>query len=195
MEITIIEGARGTGKSTLAFKLRQMTPETTLINFTGFHTDGEKGLSKVAEYYNNWMNFFRNMKKHDSKFIFDRFYFSESVYSRLYKNYNFAPTYRGLNKMLEYMSTSGVKINIIFLTVNDENVLKQRLIREKVPFGKAEETVKESLLQQEAYRNLFVNFGINYSNENLNVYTIDTSHISLDEVYDKIVETLQDRSL
>lgn len=187
MELTILEGARGTGKSTLAFQLRQKTSETTLINFTGFHTDGEKGLEKVSDYYRVWMDMIYYLANHDSKFIFDRFYFSEMVYSYLYKDYEFKGTYEYLNDWLHSLSKMGVKINIYFLTIDDEKELSERLLRDKVPFGKAEESVKQTLIQQEEYRHIFdtLNF---YSNKNFKIHTIDTSGKTTDEVYNEIAK-------
>lgn len=185
IEITIVEGARGTGKSTIAFKLRQRIPETTLINFTGFHTDGEDGLDKVSKYYYRWMNFLYSMRFHDSKFVFDRFYFSEAVYTPLYKEYDFNNSYRILNEML-FALTEDVEINIFFLTIHDKEELKQRLIRDKVPFGKAEESVEQTLIQQDMYSKLFNE--LKNKNNNLNIYTINTSYMTNDEVYDEIIK-------
>lgn len=188
MEITILEGARGTGKSTLAFKLRQKTSETTLINFTGFHTDGEEGLQRVADYYKSFITFLLSMVSHDSKYVFDRFYFSEQVFSKLYKDYDFTETYDLLNSFLEDIAFFGVKINIFFLTINDKDELRQRLIRDKVPFGKAEESVKETLAQQSEYEKNFNAFKYDYINENLKLHTIDTSGKTNDEVYAEILQ-------
>lgn len=188
MEINILEGARGTGKSTLAFKLRQRTPETTLINFTGFHTDGAEGLKKISEYYLTWMKFFFSICKHDSKLVFDRFYFSESVYSNLYKNYDFLDTYIELNDKLEALSRQGCKINIFLLKVESEQELRQRLIRDKIPFGGAEESVVQTLRQQKAYTQLFKAFQYNYCNENLKFFEIDTSGKSNEDVYNEILQ-------
>lgn len=189
MEILILEGGRGTGKSTLAFKLRQKTSETTLINFTGFHTDGEEGLEKVSEYYHAWMKLIYELRYHDSKFVFDRFYFSESVYSELYKDYEFTNEYMEFNQTLGDLSELGVKINIYFLTIDDEKELSERLMRDKVPFGKAEESVIQTLKQQEKYRDNFKAFDTMYSNKNLKVYTIDTSGKTIDDVYNEITNT------
>jgi deoxyguanosine kinase len=36
MKVVIIEGARGTGKSTVARKIREQISEITLVNPTGF---------------------------------------------------------------------------------------------------------------------------------------------------------------
>jgi len=189
MEIDILEGARGTGKSTLAFKLRQKTsPTPTLINFTGFHDDGEEGLRKVTEYYKAWITMLFGLAGHDSQFIFDRFYFSEGVYSTLYKEYDFRHNYREFCESLEELSDMGVKINIFFLTINDRDELEQRLIRDKVPFGKASESVEETLKQQKHYETLFNVFRWKYGNDNLKVHIVNTDNKTNDEVYDEILK-------
>ncbi|MFQ3543516.1 hypothetical protein Q7A53_05470 [Halobacillus rhizosphaerae] len=149
--IAIFEGARGTGKSTLTHRFRQMIPHTTLINPTGFHDDGELGLRKVREYYYSWLDFLKFMEDHDSNIILDRFYFSEQIFSKKYKNYDFTDIYNQLNEHL-FATNNEVKI---FHLKADPEVLKERLVRDKVPFGKAEESVKESIWQQNAYTELF----------------------------------------
>lgn len=185
VDITILEGARGTGKSTLAFKMRQRISETTLINPTGFHLDGDKGMEKVADYYDVWFSFLTDISKHKSSILFDRFYFSEKVFSSLYKKYNFTLDYEYYNFKLNELSKQGVRINIFFLTINDEEELKTRLVRDKVPFGKAEESVKETLLQQKEYEKLFDKL----RNESiLNIHYIDTSGKTTDEVYEEILQ-------
>jgi deoxyguanosine kinase len=188
LEITILEGARGTGKSTLAFKLRQKTsPTPTLINFTGFHDEGHDGFLKVSRYYEAFMKLLSQLYKHDSQMVFDRFYFSEAVYSQLYKDYDFSYMNEMLNNCLIEMSEKGVKINIFFLTINNEEELKQRLIRDKVPFGKAQENVEETLKQQDMYREVFMELEANYLNSNLKIHTIDTSGKTNDDVYAEIL--------
>lgn len=190
LEITIIEGCRGTGKSTIASRLRQTTSETTLINFTGFHADGEEGLSKVLVYYKSFLQMFNRLSAHDSKFIFDRFFFSEMIYSQLYKDYDFTDCYFDLLDNLELLTQIGVKINIFYLTINDEEELRNRLMRDKVPFGKAEESVRESLRQQTLYSILFDSLYENRAikNSNLNIYEIDTSGLTTDEIYNEILQ-------
>lgn len=188
MEIDILEGGRGTGKSTLAFKLRQKTPETTLINFTGFHTDGQEGLEKVKNYYMAFMEMLKQLNDHESKFVFDRFFFSEAVFSQLYKEYDFKNTYIELLDKLEALSEIGIKINLFFLTINNEKELEQRLIRDKVPFGKAEESVAQTLEQQKLYKNLFDAIYYNRSNDRLRVFEIDTSGKTNDDVYAEILQ-------
>lgn len=191
MQITIFEGSRGVGKSTLASKMRQKTSETTLINFTGFHEDGEEGLNKVSEYYDSWMKLLFSLTSHSSKLIFDRFFFSELVYSKLYKSYDFSEKNEQLANLLDDLSSMGVKIDIVFLTIEDEDELRQRLMRDKVPFGKAEENVKETLRQQDEYKKSLNAFHFIFGNENLQLHHVDTTNKTNDEVYAEVTKKLK----
>lgn len=188
LNITILEGGRGTGKSTVAFKLRQMMSETTLMNPTGFHNDGEEGLNKVVKYYDALFGMLNDMSSHDSKIVFDRFYFSEEVFSSLYKSYDFSDYCIDYNQLLADFSSIGVKIDIVLLTINDEEELKRRLVRDKVPFGNVEESVKETLNQQAEYVDLLNDFHFSYKEDNLKVHFIDTSRMSSDDVYNEILK-------
>ena len=185
LDILICEGARGTGKSTVVNKMRQLIPETTLVNPTGFHTDGGKGLEKIEHYYDAWFDLMYFLKGHNSSMVFDRFYFSEMVFSKLYKEYDFKPAYIDYSHMLEELVKRGVNINIFFLTINDKKELKNRLTRDKVPFGKAEESVKETLQQQKEYKELFDKLR---DDSILNIHYIDTSGKTTDEVYEEILQ-------
>lgn len=183
LNITIVEGARGTGKSTITSKIRQLVPETTLINPTGLHLDGQDGLDAIVAYYDSWMDFLYGLKHHDSNILFDRFYFSEQVFSKLYKNYSFNSFYNELNLDMASLGYVGVKIDIIFLKINNEEELKHRLIRDKVPFGKAEESVNETMRQQREYEKLFKEL-----DGALAVHVIDTDGKTTDGVYEEIIK-------
>lgn len=194
MEITILEGARGTGKTTLAQKLRQTTSNSTLINFTGFNQDGEEGLRRVTDYYKAFMGMFLRLAKHDSKFIFDRFFFSEMVYSQLYKDYDFEDVYKELLFDLEVLAHHGAKINILYLTVNEKEELKRRLIRDKVSFFNVDENVEETMKQQNVYKDVFDDLFTKHLmnndavHKNLHIKLIDTSHKTNEEVYNDILK-------
>ena len=185
LEITILEGARGTGKSTVANKMRQLMPETTLVNPTGFHADGGNGLNKIEHYYDAWFDMLYYLRRHESSFVFDRFYFSEMVFSKLYKEYDFKTAYIDYSAMLCEMVEKGVNINIFFLVIKDEEELKNRLTRDKVPFGKVEESVKETLQQQKEYKELFDR--LHYGSI-LDIHYIDTSGKTTNEVYEEILQ-------
>ena len=148
MKNIVFEGARGTGKSTVARYVRDNTTNSTLINFTGFNEKGQEGLQKIASYYSNWYKFFHNFKGADLIFVHDRFYFSEMVYSKLYKDYDFSNTYYFLNKAMPAFFDD---IQLVFL-VASRDTLKMNLDREKVRlFGDVQESVEQSMKQQAEY--------------------------------------------
>lgn len=190
--ITIIEGTRGSGKSTVARKMRDKIPEMTLINFTGFHDDGYEGMKKVYRYYINWISTLHGFCKEDIKLICDRFFFSEQVYSQLYKDYDFTERFNFLSKELFVLSQIGLDVDIVFLKVEDEEILQQRLIRDKVSFGKAEENARQSLLQQEGYERVFHDFYMNYvGNGTIRLHTIITDNLSPEEVESKVANIIK----
>lgn len=183
LNITIIEGARGTGKSTVVSKIRQSIPEVTLINPTGFHLDGDDGLTASTSYYDSWMDFLYSLRYHPSNILFDRFYFSEQVFSKLYKSYKFDNFYEGFNLDMASLSHTGVKIDIILLKINNEEELEKRLSRDKVAFDKVEESVNETMRQQKEYEKLFKELS-----GALNIHIVDTDGKSIDEVYDEVIK-------
>jgi deoxyguanosine kinase len=187
--LIILEGARGLGKSTLSFKLRQKLKHSTLINFTGFHDDGEKGLHKISNYYIEWFTLFRKFYAclDDYTIICDRFFPSEMVFSSLYKKYNFEDKYKLYCKLLP---TIADEIILFHFTINDENELAQRLIRDKVPFGKVEESVAETLKQQEEYKKQIdlLNAIVKWNYDKLvKVIEIDTTGKSIDELLKELM--------
>jgi thymidylate kinase len=192
MRLILIDGTRGTGKSTLASKLRQRQSDTTLVNFTGFHSDGEEGLRKVTDYYTYWLTFLYSMKQHNSSFVCDRFFFSEQVYTPLYKEYDFSKKY---NMFADFLPKVSDEIHIFHLTIHDEEELKGRLTRDKVPFGKAEENAQQSFLQQERYLELFAELRERYSNlDHVRIHTIATDSKTNDEVYDELIQKIEEGS-
>ncbi|WP_458458689.1 hypothetical protein, partial [Pseudobutyrivibrio sp.] len=174
-------------KSSLAFQARQLLEDTTLVNFTGFRKDGAEGLIKIASYYKSWFQFISNMKSHESILVCDRFFFSEMVYSQLYKNYKFDAEYRFLCNLL-----SDYEVDIVFLTINDTLELVKRLERDKVPFANVAESVEETIKQQEVYDNLLSQFSIvNSSKPNIRVSKIDTTGKNQKEVSEEFFKLIE----
>lgn len=177
MKLIIIEGARGTGKSSVTSKLRHSLKGSTLVNATGFSDDYWKGFIKITSYYEYWMEFLESMVKVDNQYvIFDRFFFSELVYSSLYKNYNFEGVYELFLDRLKELEPQ-----IFLLTVNDNNELRKRLNRDKVNFHNVDESVEETLKQQEVYLKIF---------DNVESDIIDTSNMTTDDVYNYIMKSI-----
>lgn len=152
MKNIVVEGARGLGKSSVTRYLREKTTNSTLINFTGFNEGGVDGKIKVIEYYNAWFSFFSRLHGGDYLFIHDRFFFSEMVYSKLYKDYDFSSTYLDYTKRLPYLFED---LQIVLLWTDDMVELGRRLVRDKEHlFGEVMEDVTQSLLQQSTYMKL-----------------------------------------
>lgn len=148
--IHIFEGARTMGKSTLTHSLRQQIEGSTLINFTGFKQDGNEGLSKAYHYYSNWMDFFEKLN-YDYTFICDRFFFSEMVYSSLYKSYDFVELYEYLLERLAALGDVHV-----YQLMTDSRTVAERLNRDKVGlFGSISDDVERIMAQQAEYVKLF----------------------------------------
>lgn len=185
--VIVFEGARGTGKSTIARNVRQKLSEITLVNATGFHSDGEEGLKNIVHYYSAWINMLSNLHNHNSTFVFDRFFFTERVFSELYKSYNFNDYYENFLEDLSCVA----EVDVIFLTVNDTEEIKTRLTRDKVPFGKAEESVLETLKQQDLYEDIMVDFFRFYTNEKVRLHTIDTTHKTPEEVEKEVFKIIK----
>lgn len=153
VKLIICEGARGTGKSTVTRALRNKLHSATLINFTGFRDDGDVGLAKISAYYDAWLTALESMASveggENTYIVCDRFFMSEWVYSALYKTYNFSEKY---DELLERMSKLDMEMYYFYFELPKDSVLEERLIRDKVPFATAPETIRASKQQDRLYR-------------------------------------------
>lgn len=187
LTVKIVEGTRGVGKTTVARLLRNRIEGSTLINLTGFKADGEEGFRKIRRYYLALSGYLYALKKtgEDYTIIFDRTFFSEMVYSPLYKSYDFEEFYVHLcNELIDTVD----KLEIYFLTLYDREELARRLVRDKVGlFDSVEESVDQSLSQQRGYKDLFDNFLESNDNSLFTFKTFDTSLYTPDELKDIII--------
>jgi thymidylate kinase len=184
--IVILEGARGTGKSTVARAIREKIPEMTLVNPTGFHLNGKEGLDKIYKYYDSWISFLWFMKDHDSTIVFDRFFFTEMVFSSLYKDYDFTEAY---NLFLISLFALPIDIDIVFLKIDDEEELKDRLTRDKVPFGNAKESIAETIKQQGVYDDIMSDIDWEYTH--IKVHYVDTTHKTKEKIQEEVFEIIK----
>lgn len=190
LKVIILEGPRGTGKSTVGRLLRDTIDGATLMNPTGFSADGTEGLHKISEYYQALDAYLHDLASADNEFtvIFDRTFFSEAVYSRIYKSYDFAPVY-------SYLFTSllacAEEVHLFFLKINDTDELAKRLSRDKVKlFDHVEESVNQSTMQQTYYEQLFEGIESNFVDKKGGYMVIDTSALSPAEVKKQIMEAI-----
>ncbi|KJH58767.1 hypothetical protein [Bacillus licheniformis] len=191
--LIILEGARGTGKSSVAYKLRQRLKHSTLINPTGFHEDGDKGLAKISNYYEGIFDLLYKWKARvsDNTTILDRFFPTEMVFSSLYKEYDFHQKFKSLCKLLPTLDED---IYIFFFTVSNKEVLKERLKRDKIQFGQVEESVEESLKQQDAYFkyiNKLKEYIDRFKNGSMKIIEIDTAYLSQDDVINFVIRRIK----
>lgn len=155
MKIIFLEGARGTGKSTVAQLMRSRLPATTLINATGFKEDGDKGFLKIVQYYVAMFKMLESSQSlTDATFIFDRFFFTETVFSQLYKTYgnDFSIMH---NNFMYQISQLRAEVHIVYMRCHSSEELEQRLVRNKLPFASVEESVWESQCQDQRYELIF----------------------------------------
>lgn len=160
LNIIIFEGTRGVGKSTVARAIRHSIEGSTLMNLTGFKDDGDIGLARIGNYYDTIFQMLDTFQyanastqlQGDMTLIFDRTFFSEMVYSKLYKKYDFSQAYEYYLRKIFDVST---RMFIFHMTADDASLVS-RLERDKTKlFGEVEESVKESRKQADEYDRLF----------------------------------------
>jgi deoxyguanosine kinase len=181
----IIEGPRGTGKSTVTRLLRNQIEGSTLINLTGFKANGSEGLNKVLRYYGNIMPILENLTG-DYIFIFDRHFFSEMVYSPVYKSYDFSEPYAHL---MQRLVNAVDELEVYYFTISDDQELNRRLNRDKVKlFDSVPENVEETRKQQVGYDRVMGTFERLYGDrENVTYAKIDTTGRTPEEIVDMII--------
>ena len=115
--IIIIEGPQGVGKSTLANFLRDNLPSTNLYRLSGINDKTKTGKEKNEIMYLELIDYMKKLEKTELNMVFDRFFFSEQVYSKLgYKEYLFDDVYEKLlNKFYE------LNYNIYFVVLYLKN--------------------------------------------------------------------------
>jgi deoxyguanosine kinase len=190
LDIVILEGPRGTGKTTVAQILRRKINYSTLINPTGFPEDGMKGLIKINAYYTAWMKFLREASYvgQPYRLIFDRFFFTEMVFSSLYKSYDFRAMFE---KCWHDLIVHADKVDIFYFTVDDQENLHERLDRDKPQFASVVDSLTEYYRQADAYNSLFSEiYNMSSGLPNVFVHKLDTSNTKPDAVAEKIITLL-----
>lgn len=151
-KVIVLEGPRMTGKSRVAKYLRNNINYATLINCTGFPERGEKGFNKIFHYYAAWLAFLRTHQDSDITLIFDRHMFSELVFARLYKDYEFDSAFTWmLHDMVDIAD-----VELYIMEMDNEEELKRRLSsRKKVNYAEVQENLTELLKQRKGYLEMY----------------------------------------
>ena len=183
MKITIIEGARGVGKSSITRALRDGLTNTVLINNTGNNEDSIEGKNDTFKYYIHLMHYLNIniVSSTPFNFLFDRIFFSEQVYSQLYKSYDFTTQF---NLLLSWLDRLGkdVEVQVIFL-VADKKHIARNLERE----GKAHlfnderyaDSIHKSMEQMASYERLYT-YSASHTT-NIKYKRLDVSNLTLGE--------------
>jgi thymidylate kinase len=146
-KLIIVEGAQGTGKTSITLALKNRLPYAQVMMLRG----NEQRCEQMS--FRNHMNalkFVSDSSRISNDFILDRSFLSEHCYSQLYRE----STFTHLNDVLVNF-TKQLKEDYdvsIVLMLADEESFKERLVdRDKAQFSDVVFHVNNSLRQQDTY--------------------------------------------
>lgn len=178
--IIIIEGPQGVGKSTLANFLRDNLPSTNLYRLSGINDKTKTGKEKNKIMYLELIDYMKKLEKTELNMVFDRFFFSEQVYSKLgYKEYLFDDVYE---KLLNKFYELNYNIYFVVLYLKNEKLYEKRLKR--VHHNYKEFSLKSSVDQQKTYLELA---------DNIDKSKVKVIKVAMDDYkdgYDKIIKDI-----
>lgn len=185
-KIIIVEGAQGTGKTTVTDFIRNTIPYTNLYRLNGTSDSSPTGKEKSKKMYFGLLNYIKGLENLNINLLFDRTFFSEEVYCRLgFKEYSFTDTY---NELLDTLSKFDFEIYYITLYLSDDNEFEKRLCRAGKADVKYAKFKKESSInQQNAYLKLADEVSQSYPN--IHVVKLDNM-LPLEETQKKLKELL-----
>lgn len=185
-KIIIVEGAQGTGKTTITDFIRNTIPYTNLYRLNGTSDSSPTGKEKSKKMYFGLLNYIKGLENLNINLLFDRTFFSEEVYCRLgFKEYSFTDTY---NELLDMLSQFDFEIYYITLYLSDVDEFEKRLCRAGKADVKYAKFKKESSVnQQNAYLALADEVEENYPN--IHVVKIDNM-LPIEETQKKLSELL-----
>jgi thymidylate kinase len=201
MKLIVIEGARGVGKSTYVQKLRNTIPSTMVMQLTGIEKTKDE-YNDTCNHYYSLMDFLEEETDIPYTLVLDRFFFSECVMSKLYKDYDFTSSFDSLCFML---SKSNIDLTLVLLTLNDDTegdtvfsnskeLFEERLQRpDKVEYQNLKYKAEASIKEQELYKEIVHKFKEDYKDcKNIKVLELSNNYSSdIDENIDKIIKAVK----
>ena len=189
MNLIIVEGPRGVGKTTIVQAIRNTIPQTMVFQLTGLNkTPTEK--EDVYNHYLNLHTFLKDEKKFSYNLVLDRSFFTEEIMAKLYKDYTFDEE---CNELLEDLVDIGINIVVINLFISEE-MYNKRLQREgKVEFQNLKYAAKDSIREQEEYKKMFERLKDEFSaHKNLHIQNYyNGGELSKNQIIDEIKQLLQ----
>lgn len=149
-KMIIVNGAQGSGKTTVTDYLRFKMNYTNLYRLCGTSDSSPAGKIKATEMYNNLLDYIEKLQNMSINLLFDQIYFTEEVYDRLgFKEYTFTDVYEKLN---ERLAKFDFDIYVITLYLSDTSEFEARLLREgKHNMKYAKYNADSSIKQQNVY--------------------------------------------
>lgn len=183
-KIIIVEGAQGTGKTTVTDFLRYAVKYTNLYRLTGTSDSSKEGKKKATIMYENLLKYMRTLENLNINLLFDRTFFTEEIYCRLgFKDYSFTDVYE---RLLEELSKMDFEIYYITLYLKDESQFEQRLAREgKAVPEYAKFKAESSINQQREYLKMAEEIKQKYPN-------INVANIQNDKEFEDVKKELID---
>lgn len=145
-KLIIVEGAIGSGKSSLAHNLRETMSHTTMFSLSSIENDNE---FTNYQYHADILNMILGGRNLKSNFILCRSFISNEVYARLNKkDYDNNRNFRILTNKLELLQYY-YDVHVIILASNPNEY--ERRLGKRNKFELIEHNVKEALAQQREY--------------------------------------------
>lgn len=185
-KIIIVEGAQGTGKTTITDFIRNSIPYTNLYRLNGTADSSPSGKAKSSKMYSSLLDYVKTLEGLSVNLLFDRAFFTEEVYCRLgFKQYSFTDVYKNL---LDRLSKMDFDIYYITLYLSNEDEFATRLLRDgKATTEYAQFKKESSVAQQNEYLRICDEISQEYPN--INIVKLDNM-CSLEETKAKLLELL-----
>lgn len=172
-KLIIVNGAQGSGKTTVTDYIRNKLNYTNLYRLSGTSDPSIQGKNKTIKMYENLLLYLKNMEGLSINLLFDQIFITEEVYDRLgKKEYSFTKEY---NYFMDKLSNLNYDIYIITLYLSKEDDYIKRLDRPGKHDVKYSLYNKEnSILQQKVYLEIANEIKEKYNN--INIINIDNSN-------------------
>ena len=180
-KLIIVEGAIGSGKSTLSRSLRENIPNSTLLDLGSIGNDSQ---AHSFIYHSNILSMLFDVKLVQSNFILSRSFISNEVYSRLgKKDYDNSDNFKYHVNRLNMLKMI-YDIKIIILASNPDEFERRLSVREKFQYVK--HSVEESIKQQREY----LCIADELRESDLEVRVVNNGGLSQEDLYKLIVTEL-----
>lgn len=182
-KLIIVEGAIGSGKSSLSRLMRENMKHTTLLSLSSI---GNNTAFNYFNYHANILNLLLELRGTDQNVILERSFISNRVYSMMgHNSYSFDQEFRILSRKLKAL-TMFYDVYVVLLCTNKVDF--ERRLGKRSKFELVDHTVDEALKQQRNYMILLDQL----RNEGINCTTIVNSGMSKNQTLEFIMTSIGD---